>query len=302
MPRLLSTLLVLGLIGGTAAAFAITERLKVVPSPIIAPKVTEAFSPACRCDTATASVAFRLRKADHVTAEIVDGAGDVVARLVDDEPRPAGPFAFVWSPATGSVPDGVYRARVHLARARRTILIPNAIRLDTKPPELTVESIRPRVFSPDGDRRADKVRARYTVSERSSVLLFADGRKVLESPPRTSGKLEWYGKRARPGVYIVTLRAIDEAGNGSAPSPPAVVVLRFIALLPRSITVPAGGVVRARVDTDVRRYRWRLGARRGTSARAQLALRAPQQPGRYTLRVSYGRHADAVPVFVRPRP
>ena len=51
LPRVLSTVLVLGLLVGTAAAFAVTERLKLVPSPIIAPKVTEAFSPVCDCPT-----------------------------------------------------------------------------------------------------------------------------------------------------------------------------------------------------------------------------------------------------------
>ena len=38
MPRLLSTLLVVALLGGTAAAFAVTQGLKIEPSPILAPR------------------------------------------------------------------------------------------------------------------------------------------------------------------------------------------------------------------------------------------------------------------------
>ncbi len=162
LPRLLSTLLVLGLLGGTAAAFAVTERLKLVPSPIIAPKVTEAFSPVCGggCKTREARIRFGLRDADRLTVTIIDEDDEAVATIADAEPLPAGPVEFVWDGR--GAPEGVYRARVHLDDARRTIDIPNEMRLDTTPPTLTVERIRPTVFSPDGDGRADKVSAEYS--------------------------------------------------------------------------------------------------------------------------------------------
>ena len=75
MARLLSTLLVLGLLGGTAAAFAVTEHLKLVRSPILSTQVdNKVFSPVCRCSTEKARIHFRLRQADRVTLSIESSA------------------------------------------------------------------------------------------------------------------------------------------------------------------------------------------------------------------------------------
>lgn len=301
MPRLLSTLLVLGLLGGTAAAFAVTERLKLVPSPIIAPKLTPAFSPECDCPTAEARIRFGLRDADRLTVTVIDADSRPVSRIADDEPSPAGPVEFVWDGR--DAPEGVYRVRVHLADARRTIDIPNEMRLDTTPPEFDVESIVPRVFSPDGDRNRDFVRVRFRLSERSRVLLAADGEEVVRSTPRRAGegKLEWYGRGADEGPHPLMLVARDLAGNRSTETH-ALVRIRFIELVRRQIGVPPGVRFGVGVSTDAARYRWRLGSRTGTSGARTLTLLAPALPGRYTLTVSYEGHRDAIPVFVRARP
>ena len=120
LPRLLSTLLVLGLLGGTAAAFAVTERLKLVPSPIIAPKVTR-------------GVLAGLRLPDGRGADPVRPAGRRPADGDGDRRgQPAGPhdrgrravLRQARSSSCGTAaapPEGVYRVRVHLADARRTI-------------------------------------------------------------------------------------------------------------------------------------------------------------------------------------
>lgn len=301
LPRLLSTLLVLGLLGGTAAAFAVTERLKLVPSPIVAPKVTEAFSPVCDCPTDEARIRFGLRDADRLTVTIIDEADDPVATIADDESLPAGPVEFVWDGR--GAPEGVYRARVHLADARRTIDIPNELRLDTTPPTLTVERIWPTVFSPDGDGRADKVSAEYSVSERASVSFHHGDDTPVVSPPRTTGKIEWYARGLLPGAYVVSLSATDLAGNTTDRLVGATEVrLRYVELSPRRIVVPAGVRFGVGVSTDAARYRWRLGARTGSSGARTLALLSPTRPGRYTLSVSYGGHRDAIPVFVRAQP
>ena len=300
MPRVLSTLLVFGLLVGTAAAFAVTEKLKLVPSPIIAPKVTEAFSPTCDCATDVARVRFRLRDADRLTVTIVDADGNAVRTIAEGEEHAAGPVQFTWD-GRGAT-EGEFRAKVHLAQARRTIVIPNAMRLDTTPPVVTAEAIRPRAFSPDGDGLADAVHALYSVSERASVLLLVDGERAVESPPRRKGKLDWYARGRREGTYEVRLGARDLAGNEARLTPPVAVRLRFIAVSPSRVVVPAGLRFGVRVSTDVRRYRWQLGGRRGSSGARVLVLRAPQLPGRYTLAVVYDGHSAAIPVLVRPRP
>ena len=301
LPRLLSTLLVLGLLGGTAAAFAVTERLKLVPSPIVAPKVTKAFSPVCDCPTDEAQIRFGLRDADRLTVTVIDADDRPVRTIMDGERLPAGPVELVWDGR--GAPEGVYRARVHLADARRTIDIPNEMRLDTTPPTLTVKRIWPTVFSPDRDGRADKVRAEYVVSERATVSFHHGDNTPVVSPPRTKGKIEWYARGLLPGVYVVSLSATDLAGNTTDRLVGVTEVrLRFVELSPRRIVVPSGVRFGVRVSTDVKRYRWKLGALTGTSAERTLALMAPERPGRYTLTVSYDDHRDAIPVFVRAQP
>jgi hypothetical protein len=299
LPRLVSTLLVIGLLGGTAAAFAVTERLKLVPSPLGTPRVTEAFSPVCACETDRAVIEFPLREPDRLTVSIVDEGRDVVATIAEDDPV-EGVASYAWDGRGAR--EGVYRVQVHLEEARRTIVIPNQIRLDTTPPVLTVESVRPTSFSPDGDGNADRLSAVFSVDEPSRVSLLVDGERAVETPPRSTGKLDWYARDRRAGTYVVELVARDLAGNPSERSPEVSVRLRFIELAPRRMVVPAGFRFGVRVDTDAERYAWRLGSRRGTSRAATLVLRAPTQPGRYTLRVSYGSHRDAIPVFVRAQP
>jgi hypothetical protein len=181
-------------------------------------------------------------------------------------------------------------------------VIPDAMQLDLTPPVLSVRSVTPDAFSPDGDGRADKVRVVYSVSEPARVSLLIDGRAGPVSPPRRTGKLEWYARRQRPGRYALALVAHDLAGNDSRPSVPVVVHLRFISIAQSKVLVPAGVRFGVRVSTDARRYAWRLGARRGSATTNALALRAPQRAGRYTLVVTHRGHSDAIPVFVRPRP
>src|SRR5437899_2638675 len=126
LPRLLSTLLVVGLVAATATAFAVTEGLKLTRSPITSTQVAKIFSPVCRCLTRTASIAFRLRSADRVTVGI-ERDGKVVQTLVRDRPARKGWFRVRWDgrdTAGRPFPEGSYKPRVHLGRARRTIVLP----------------------------------------------------------------------------------------------------------------------------------------------------------------------------------
>src|SRR6266446_10058393 len=59
--RRLAVAAVSGLLVAAAAAFAITERSKLTPSPIAGTRVAKTFSPVCRCITDSASIRFRLR-------------------------------------------------------------------------------------------------------------------------------------------------------------------------------------------------------------------------------------------------
>jgi len=72
--------LVLALLGCTAAAFAVTEGLKLEKSPITDTKVDKVVAP----DSASNSIAgitFVLRRPDRLTVQIVNGNGNVIRTL-----------------------------------------------------------------------------------------------------------------------------------------------------------------------------------------------------------------------------
>jgi hypothetical protein len=304
-----TSVFVLALLAATAAAFAVTERLKLEPPAISHTKVTKTFSTECECEN-KATIAFRLRKADRVTVTVTKPDGTLVTTLEPGIRVRPGFHHFLWNGRddTGNpVPDGVYHVRVRLANADRRFELPNTIRLDTRPPTIRVTSLAPTVFSPDGDGVRDTVRARYSLDEHAHASMYVGSRRVV-GPTRFAplrGSLEWYGKLDKmllpPGRYRVTLVARDLAGNLSPRTPPRLVVLRYIDIAPRVIRVRAGTRFSARLDTDVQRVAWRLGGRTGTSPVRRFVLRAPTRPGRYTLVVrAHGNEVRAA-VLVRAR-
>jgi hypothetical protein len=201
------------------------------------------------------------------------------------------------------VPDGAYRPRVHLDRAHRTIILPNPIRVDTKPPTITLIRVRPHAFSPDGDGRNDKIAAVYRVTEPAHALLFVDGHlRVRGKFAQPQGKLDWFGRlnrRALPAArYRITLAARDIAGNISDPTRPEFVRIRYVAMA-KAIRAVAGTRFRVRIAADAKRLRWRFAGRTGTAPPGVLALRAPVQPGSYQLFVTEHGHAVRAVVVVR---
>ena len=308
MARFAPAALVAALLVATGAAFAYTERLKLTRSPIGRPvAVDKVFSPVCECPSDVATIRFRLREADRLTVAIVRSGGAVVRELVRNRREPAGDVLVVWDgrdDAGAVVPEGSYRPRVRLLEGRRTITLPNPIRVDTTPPRFELVAVRPRVVSPDGDGRRDRVRARYRLSEPAQVSLFVDGqRRGLKRGRQEEGTIEWNGRDegsfVREGVYAITLGARDAAGNAAARPRPRRVLVRYVALGRDRIPVPAGARFAVLVVSDAARVEWRLGARRGTARPGTLRLRAPLQPGRFTLTVTASGHAARAAVLVQ---
>ena len=207
MPRFLSTLLVVALLGGTAAAFAVTQGLKTRPSPITAPRVQKVFSPQCDCATRVAVIRFRLRKPDRVRLEIVDGSGTVVRTLVPGRRLRRGTVTYTWNGRDDQgrfVAQGVYKPRVHLADQHRTIDLPNEMQVDTTAPRISIVSLAPRTISPNGDGRNDLIRIAYRLSEPAHAILFVDGQRVIFTRRQLErSSLDWNGKvdgqAIRPG-------------------------------------------------------------------------------------------------------
>jgi flagellar hook capping protein FlgD len=311
VPRIASALLVAGLLVATAAAFAVTERLKLVRSPITGTLLDRGvFSPVCGCETSGVQIGFRLRRPDRVTLTVVDAAGASVRTLIDGERFPAGPVTVRWNGRDDSgdiAPEGTYKPRVHLADQRRTIELPNPMRVDITPPRVLSVEVDPRGFSPDGDGRRDKTAVRYTLSEKANVRLLVDNRpRVTGRGRRAEGKIEWHGGvggRGLPsGLYDLSMVATDKAGNDSAPAGPLAVRIRYIVLARDNVRVRAGRRFSVRVRSDAESFTWRLGRRLGGRATpGPLVIRAPKRPGRYVLVVEANGRRDRADVRVERR-
>jgi hypothetical protein len=305
LQRILSTAVIVGLLAATAAAFAITERLKLTKSPITATKIVRAYvSP--RAHT-SAAVAIRFRRADLVTVTIEDSHRHAVDTLAYRRRAPRGRRFFVWNGRTdaGTVaPDGTYRMEVHFANQHRTILIPNPILLESKLPAVLDAGVTPKAFSPDGDHQFDAVEIHYKLSEDAHVLVSVDGQRIIRGRSHKSkDKVSWGGKvnlkLLPPGTYVLDVGAVDLAGNRATTVKHVSVTIRYIALKAKRVVVGARGRLRIGVSTDAKRYRWKLGARSGSASGAVLKLRAPSSRGSYRLTVSEHGHDAVATVVVR---
>jgi hypothetical protein len=300
--RILPTVVVLALLGCTAAAFAVTENLKLERSPISDTHVTKIVAPDSPSND-TAAISFLLRKPDRLTVEIVNGNGDVVRTLVRGRAARRGVQQFTWDgrdDANEVVPDGTYRPRVHLAREHRTILMPNPIRMDATPPFVKLVSVRPRVLTPDTGGAL--VRIRYRTSERARAILYVDGdRRVTVRRYLRAGKLDWRGRGVRslaPGPHRIRLRALDLATNLGPPSRALSFVVRYVELRPQLLRVTTGRRFGFRV-LNAKSYSVHLGSLHTRRSGRLLILRAPK-PGRYVLRVNANGHVARAVVVVTP--
>ena len=304
-PRLV---LVLVLLGATAAAFAVTERLKLERSPITGTQVDKVFSPVCECARDVAVISFLLRRRETLTLDILDKDRRSIRTIVRDKREPAGRVSFTWDGRDNLervVAEGVYRPRVQLERNGRTIVLPNPIRVDTTAPVISLVRVFPRAFSPDSDGERDRVTATYRIDERARAIMLVDGRQRVQSKfRRLEGQLVWFGRIngrvVRPGIYEIRLRAVDRAGNRSVRTRAVPVRVRFVELSRERIEVGAGRRFSVRVRTDAESYRWLFAGRRGVGRREVLVLRAPEEEGTYSLYVTVGGRAARAEVVVSP--
>jgi len=289
----------------TAAAFAITERLKLTKSPITATKIVRGYvSP--RAHT-KAVVAIRFRRADRVDVTIQDSHGHEVDTLAFRDLVRRERRVFSWDGRTdgGTIPpDGTYRLEVHFTEQHRTILVPNPIVLESKPPAVLDAGVTPKQFSPDGDHQFDTVEIHYKLSEHAHVLVFLDGKRIIRGRfDKPTDKVTWGGmvdgRLLAPGTYTLVVSALDLAGNRAAAVQQVAVTLRYIAFAAKRAVARPGGTVRIRVSTDAKRYRWALNGHGGLTSARVLRLRAPKARGTYRLVVTERGHSASARVVVR---
>jgi hypothetical protein len=304
LQRVLSTVTLLGLLVATAAAFAITEHLKLEKSPVSIGRISPVLSPVCDCPTAKATVRFKLRKTGPVTVVIVDSQGHKIATIAPNVLAHAhSPQHPEWDGRTeagAQAPDGVYHPWIELPH--HTFRLNNKIVLDSVPPRvLPATALKPVLLAGPGR----SVAIRYGFSERAHALVYLEGRRIIVGR-RTApqGKIKWNGKLdgqpVRPGKYVLAIGARDLAGNETpaAKRRTVTVDVRYFELSPQLITVGSRGRIRVHVTTTERRYPWRLGQRHGVSRRRVLRLRAPSTPGTYRLVVGQGLQSATAVVRV----
>jgi hypothetical protein len=309
LQRVLTTVTLLGLLVGTAAAFAITEHLKQIKSPIAGTQVSKVLAPSCDCATSEATIQIRLRHKDRVTVTILDSSLHRVATVAKAEEVPRlKPFPFKWDGSTEAgttAPDGVYRPEVHLIGARHTFLLPNRIVLDTTAPKVLSASAGDGVLFPGSDR---SLAIRYSFSEQANAVVYLGGKQIIRGrPTREHAKVKWAGKvDGRPvaaGTYFLSVGARDAAGNETpaADRKSVKVVIRFIDVAPSVLSVRPGARFTVRIETKAPRYTWRLGGRHGAKRTRVLRLHAPSNRGTYRLFVTEQGHTSIALVRVREK-
>jgi len=312
LARWATLILVLLVMAASAAAFAISEGLKVQKAAITAVQVPRRiFSPVCDCPTDRVQIAFRLTRSDRMTVAIVDSHGQRVRTLVAGKLYGRGKHHFVWNGLTdvgAVVPDGVYQPRIHLYRTAKTYLIPTPVTVDTVPPRIAVVSVHPRTISPDGDGRSDVVHVRYQIDERAHALLLVNGEvRARTKFERTRSSVDWYGRvdgvTLPPGTYRLALAAVDLAGNASRTTPAGTVTIRYVGLPAMPVRAAPRQRIVVRASTDARRLRWVLRGRGGVvsagSSPPRIVIRAPRKVGTYTLVVTASGHTAQGRVVVR---
>lgn len=223
MPRAAVVLLLALLVAGTSAAFVVTQSLKDRRSPVGVPRFDRVLAPTCECENAVARLRLRLRRADRVSAQIVDADGEPVRTLAEGERVRRGPLELEWDGRDDEgelAPDGRYRLRVELEREGRTLLLPTTITVDTQAPRARILAVRQR---PDG-----RVSVVYRTDARAAGELAVTGADIPEAVvvrgrfrPAGRAKLNWSGRidgePLPPGSYVLLLRVRDPAGNVSEP-------------------------------------------------------------------------------------
>jgi len=308
------------LVLATLGAFVVTQKLKSSPPLVVRPHIFSVFSPAPDARVRHARISFWIVNGDDVSVSIVDGEGRIVRRLDDGRYLPQRKrLVLFWNGRTdvGAVaPDGRYRVRVALIHQGRTIDLPQAIRLDTRPPHPLVTDVEPHAgagpaFLPQHGVGAVTIHVKGLEGRGARVQIY----RTDVSPPRRVGQIRipfgartasWDGTLdgapAPPGTYLMGVLVADRPGNAgtfprrlpdarsagaTTPLGPlpghAGVTIRRLAAAPPLKPVDAGGVAVVLVDARGHDYEWALRrygdatvVAHGAGAGARLRVRVPR--------------------------
>ncbi len=310
------------LVVASLAAFFAAQELKSQPSVIQDFQLRwPVISPNADSRNDVQRVRFRLKKADTIDVAIVDDAGDEVREIVSGGQLQAYRYPIATPAWDGTndrgepAPDGVYRVRITLREQGRNVVVPDAFRVDTTPPEVRVVSVGPRrepgpelLPNPAGapaqvtlNAPARNGRGRLLVF-RTDVLpaRLTATRAILRGADRVNWNgTDDRGRPAAPGTYMAVAELRDAAGNigtsvpldvrglpqsvygRRAPGRGGITVRRLAAQPPLHPGRVGGARIGIFVDARGRAYDWsarRVGGatvRRGRAVRPQVSLKPP---------------------------
>ena len=318
----------------TVAAFFVTQSLKTEEPLVLRFAVgqPEVFSPNGDGVGDSLTVGFDLSRPAEISFSVIDSEGEEVRRLVDDRALAGDTkHRFRWDGRDDEgvrVPDDSYRLRVVRRQEGRVVDSFKEVRVDTRPPEATLDSAEPGMVDPgDGDV---EVRVRYSGPQNANpefrVYRTEGGPVRIVRRFRGDGSKSgvWDGSvigghLAVDGNYTFQVRVRDAAGNETlaprrvptARTARAGTTVRRLTLQGPLGVVDAGTVARFDVGPSSRRYRFafsRLGARRDIRRDRRrggaLRVRIPSdaRTGVYLVRVRARGRRAVWPLAVAGRP
>ena len=341
MSRALVRVVFAVIVVATIGAFFVTQFLKS-EFPLVIRFATKPphFSPNGDGVRDATRIGFDLSEPASVTFMVVDAEGTEVRRIFEDR-RLAGDakHRFDWDGRDDEgnlVQDGTYRMRVVRRDESRVIESVKEIKVDRKPPRVTLLSAEPSVITTGLPGEAPEVRVRYQGPKNKAPVfrVFRTG----EGEPRVVRRFR--GNRRRTGVwdgevsagpeqtepapegdYAFTVAVRDRAGNlteAPLPVPRASVASRGTGVSVRDFTlrgplsaVPAGGQAELEVGPVDRSFDFvlsRLGdpeaIRQGSRVGGSFRVHVPDEirTGVYLVRVRAGDERAVWPLAVAGLP
>ena len=330
------------LVVATIAAFFVTQQLKSEDALVLrfAAKPKQ-FSPNGDRARDRSEIGFDLSRPATVSFYVMDGEGTEIRQVVDDRALAGDTkHRFTWDGRDDDgvpVPDGLYRMRVVQRSEGRVINSSKRIRVDRKPPEVTLLETAPGVIAPREPGQRIEVVVRYRGPSNSAPEFRVFRTDVAGEPlvvRRFRGNDDrrgiWHGEVASgpeqtepapDGDYAFTVTVRDKAGNPTvAPAeiPTADTARAGTGVSVRSFTlsgplevVPAGSAATLEVgpidrsfDFVMSRYGDPEPIRSGGRIAGEFRVHVPSdtRTGVYLVRVRAGSHRAVWPLAVAGLP